>query len=80
MHENLVEYTEEEIITRYLISNANTQIKELQQMKYNAQERCEHRHVNIEHKRVDDYGTSPEFYSNLRCLVCGKHWTEKGSK
>lgn len=80
MSENLVEYTEEEIITRYLIRNANAKIKEAQQTKYDAQERCKHRHLNIEHKRVDDYGTSPEFYSNMRCLVCGKHWTEKGSK
>jgi hypothetical protein len=80
MRENLVQYTDEELITRYLISNANAQIEELQQTKYNAQERCEHRHVNIEHKRVDDYGASPEFYSNMRCLICSKHWTEKGRR
>jgi len=79
MSQNLVEYTEEEVITRYLIDNANARIKEAQQTKYNAQERCKHRHVNIEHKRIDNDG-NPEFYSNMRCLVCGKHWVENGSK
>lgn len=80
MMSNVVEYTDEELITRYLIRNANAKIKEAQQTKYNAQERCKHRHVSKEHKRIDDYGTSPEFYTNMRCLVCGKHWTENGSK
>lgn len=75
-----VEYTEEELLTQYMIRAADAKIKEAQRTKDTYQKSCSHRHVNIEHKRVDDYGTSPEFYSNIRCLVCGKHWTEKGSK
>jgi hypothetical protein len=75
---NLVEYTEEELIIKYIIRNCNARIKEARTTMDKMQESCEHRHVNIEHKRVDSY--PPEFYSNMRCLVCCKRWTEEGSK
>jgi hypothetical protein len=78
MSENLVEYTEQEAITRYIIAIEHKRILEANQTIAKWRERCEHRHVNIEHKRIDSY--PPEFYSNMRCLVCGKRWTEEGSK
>jgi hypothetical protein len=80
MHENLINLTEEELLTQYMIRTADAKIKEAQRTKDVYQKSCSHTHVSVEHQRVDDCGTSPEFYSNMRCLVCGKHWTEKGSK
>lgn len=77
---NLVEYTEEELIIKYIIRNCNARIKESRTTMDKMQERCDHRHVNIEHKRIDGYGTEAKFYSNMSCLVCGKRWTEAGSK
>ena len=79
MSENLVEYTEEELIIKYIVRNCNARIKKVRTDIDKAQERCDHRHVNIEHRRVDAY-PEPEFYSNMSCLVCGKRWTEEGSK
>lgn len=78
MSVNLVEYTEEELIIKYIIRNCNARIKEARTTMAKMQDDCKHRHVNIEHKRVDSY--PPEFYSNMRCLVCDKCWTEEGSK
>jgi DNA-directed RNA polymerase subunit M/transcription elongation factor TFIIS len=78
MSENLVEYTEQELITRYIIRIEQQRILEANKVIAEWREDCEHRHVNIEHKRIDSH--PPEFYSNMRCLVCGKRWTEEGSK
>ena len=79
MSENLVEYTEEELLTRYIIRRRKENILEANQTIAEWQSTCKHRHVNIEHRRVDAY-PKPEFYSNMRCLVCDKRWTEEGSK
>lgn len=78
MSENLVEYTEYELLTRHMVHNNHLKIKALQRNTEFWREKCDHSHVNIEHKRVDSH--PPEFYSNMRCLVCGKRWTEEGSK
>lgn len=78
MSENLVEYTEQETLTRHIIALEQSRILEANKIIAAWRENCEHRHVNIEHKRVDSH--PPEFYINLRCLVCGKRWTEEGSK
>ena len=78
MSENLVEYTDHELVTKFVIRHAESRIREDRETIAKWQNTCEHRHVNIEHKRVDSY--PPEFYSNMRCLVCGKRWTEEGSK
>lgn len=80
MSENLVEYTEQEMLTRHIISLEQMRIVEANKIIAAWRENCEHRHVNIEHRRIDGYGTECEYYSNMSCLVCGKRWTEEGSK
>lgn len=80
MSENLVNYTDDELLTRYIIRKRKDNIRESNQVIAEWQTACKHKHVNIEHKRIDSYGTGAEFYSNMRCLVCDKRWTEAGSK
>ncbi len=70
-----VEYTEEELLTQYMISTANAEIKRAQQTKHVYQLSCEHRHVNTEHERMEGYGERTTFRMHFRCLICGKQWS-----
>ena len=80
MSENLVEYTDEEKRIRAVIEFRQQCIIDARQVIEEWRIKCKHRHVNIEHKRIDSYDNGASFYSNMRCLVCDKRWTEEGSK
>jgi len=79
MSDTLMGLTEDEKMICAIISFRHQCIKDANTVIAEQREKCNHRHVNIEHKRLDNDGY-PEFYSNMRCLVCGKHWIENGSK
>lgn len=80
MSENLVEYTEYELLTRHMVHNNHLKIKALQRNTEFWREKCDHNHVQIEHKRNEEYGVRTTYCSSFRCLVCGKQWREEGSK
>lgn len=73
------ELTEQELLTRYIIRIEQKRIREAEIVIADWQRGCDHRLAEVKHRRVD-YDNTPEFFTDFKCPICDKRWTEEGSK
>lgn len=58
------------------LNTISTCYKEIESL----QQECLHGVVIKRHKSYDGYGEATEYYTDFKCSICDKYWTEKGSK